>query len=134
MIKKYINEETILYIIFGIITSLLNILLFSILNYIGINYLISNIITLIIVKIVAYICNKMFVFKSRCNNFKELFLEFIRFFFSRFITLLIDYFGLIIFIELFGIDKTISKIIITVVVVVINYFFGKKYVFKNSMN
>ena len=134
MIKKYINEETILYIIFGIITSLLNILLFSIFNYIGINYLISNIITLIIVKIVAYICNKMFVFKSRCNNFKELFLEFIRFFFSRFITLLIDYFGLIIFIELFGIDKTISKIIITVVVVVINYFFGKKYVFKNSMN
>ena len=134
MIKKYINEETILYIIFGIITSLLNILLFSLLNYIGINYLISNIITLIIVKIVAYICNKMFVFKSRCNNFKELVLEFIRFFFSRFITLLIDYFGLIIFIELFGIDKTISKIIITVIVVVINYFFGKKYVFKNSMN
>ena len=71
----------ILYIIFGILTSILNICLFIILNSIGINYLISNAITLIIVKIIAYVCDKIFVFKSKCKSKKELTLEFLKFFF-----------------------------------------------------
>ena len=33
---------------------------------------------------------------------------------------------------MFGLDKTLSKIIITVFVVVLNYFIGKKHVFKKA--
>lgn len=126
------KNQIILYIIFGIITSILNVLCFSILVNIGLKYQISNIITLIIVKIVAYICNKKYVFKSKCKNIKELIKEFYNFILWRGITLLIDYFGLIIIIETTNIDKKISKIIVTILVIIINYITGKKYVFKNK--
>ena len=92
----------------------------------------SNIITLIIVKIICYILNKIFVFKSKCNNIKELIIEFIKFMFYRLITLIIDYFGLIILVEYINIDKLISKIIIVFIVIILNYMFSKKYVFKEK--
>ena len=45
--------------------------------------------------------------------------------------MLIDYFGLIALVEICGFDKIISKIFLTVLVIVINYFVGKKHVFKS---
>lgn len=132
MINKIINKETILYSIVGIITSILNILLFYILIIINIDYKIANIITLVIVKITAYVLNKNIVFKSKCSNKYDLIKEFIRFIIYRGLTLLIDYFGLIIFIDIFNINKLLSKIIIVIIVIIINYITGKKYVFKKK--
>lgn len=127
------KKQLCLYIIFGVITSILNIVCFILLTNIGLEYKISNLITLIIVKITAYICNKKYVFKSKCNSIKELIKEFCGFVLWRGITLLVDYFGLIILTETTNFDKKISKIIITVLVIVINYITGEKYVFKNKV-
>ena len=44
--------------------------------------------------------------------------------------MIIDYFGVILFVEVFNIDKVISKIIVLIIVVIINYFLCKKYVYK----
>lgn len=129
--KKYINREVISYLIIGLITTLINIGLFSLLCLI-LEYKISNIITLIVVKIIAYILNKIFVFKTKCNSIKELLLEFIKFIFFRIITLLVDYFGLIILVEVLSVNKLIGKIIVVVFVIILNYIFSKKYVFKEK--
>ena len=131
IIKKSINKETILYGIFGVATSVLNILLFRVLIIANVEYKIANLITLIVVKLAAYLCNKNFVFHSKCANFWELIKEFFRFLIARGATALIDYFGLIILVEAFDLNKTISKIFITVLVIIINYFVGKKHVFKS---
>lgn len=119
------KKQIILYIIFGIITSTLNILFFYILISLKINYQIANLITLIIVKIITYICNKKIVFKSKCNSIKELIIEFLKFIFWRGFTLIIDYFGLIILVEIFKINKVISKIVITTTVIIVNYITSK---------
>lgn len=129
-IKKVINRETILYGIFGVLTSLLNYFLFKALLGLGMDYRLGNLITLIVVKLAAYICNKNFVFKSHCESFLELCKEVLRFVFARGATALIDYFGLILLVELFRFDKLYSKIFVTVLVIVINYVVGKKHVFK----
>ena len=129
--KKYINREVISYLIIGLITTLINIGLFSLLCLI-LDYKISNIITLVFVKIIAYILNKLFVFKTKCNSIKELLLEFIKFIFFRIITLLVDYFGLIILVEVLSVNKLIGKIIVVVFVIILNYIFSKKYVFKEK--
>ena len=42
----------------------------------------------------------------------------------------IDFSGLILLVELFSVDKMIGKVILTVVVIIINYFASKKVVFK----
>lgn len=129
-IKKVINRETILYGIFGVLTSLLNFFLFKALLSMGMDYKLGNLITLIVVKLTAYICNKNFVFKSHCESFFELCKEVFRFVFARGATALIDYFGLILLVEIFQFDKLYSKIFVTVLVIIINYVVGKKHVFK----
>ena len=95
MLGKIINRETVLYGIFGVLTSLLNIALFKILLILSVEYKIANFFTLIVVKLVAYICNKNFVFQSKTGDWIELAKEFGRFIIARGTTMLIDYFGLI---------------------------------------
>lgn len=130
-IGKFINKETVLYGIFGVGTSVLNIVLFRLLICF-LDYRPANLITLVTVKLAAYVCNKNFVFKSRCADLGELLKEFIRFVIARGTTALIDYFGLILLVEVFEANKLLSKIFITVTVIIINFFVGKKHVFKTE--
>jgi len=128
-LKKIINHETIMYGIFGVFTTIINIGLYQILLYYGIQYSYSNLIALVITKITAYVVNKLFVFNSKTNNLLELLKELWRFVVSRGFTMLIDYFGLIFLVEVFELNKSTCKYIITIVVVIINYFLSKKHVF-----
>ena len=128
--KNNSKKEIILYIIFGIITTIINIGLFYILNKIGLKYIIANLIALISAKFAAYLCNKFFVFKKKCKNKKELTKEILLFIFWRGISMIIDFIGLIILIEVFSFDKMIGKTLITIVVIIINYFACKNRIFK----
>ena len=132
LFSKY--KEFITYAVGGIITTILHIVMFAILTFIGIKYYIANIITLISIKTIAYFINKIFVFKTKCKNKKELIEEVLKYIFSRIFTLIIDYFGLILLVELLHINVMIGKIIVLIIVVLINYFLCKKYVYKEDMN
>lgn len=131
-LSKFINRQTILYTIFGILTSILNIVLFQVMLFFSFEYRIANFITLITVKIIAYICNKNFVFKSKCPDIVSLLKEVFRFIVARGSTMLIDFFGLVIFVDFFQFSKLPSKVFITILVIVLNYVIGKKHVFKDS--
>ncbi len=129
--RKIINRETALYLLCGIGTMLLNIFVFWAGLKLNVDYRYANITALIITKLAAYLCNKVFVFQSHCKNFTALLLEFLRFLASRGFTMILDYFGLILMLEVLHTLQMASKIFITAVVVVINYFLGKKCVFIN---
>lgn len=131
-LSKIINQEIVSYGIFGILTSCLNVGLFQFLVWCHLDYKYANFVTLIIVKLTAYICNKNFVFHSKTGSLMALVKEFGRFIIARGLTMIIDYVGLIIMVELFMCDKLLSKCIITVFVIFINYFIGKKHVFKDQ--
>ena len=132
LLGKVINRETVLYGVFGVGTSVLNVVLFSGLLAAGMPYKIANVITLVVVKLAAYVCNKNFVFQSHCANLRELLGEFGRFVVARGATALIDYFGLILMVDLLLLPKVPSKVFLTVFVILINYFVGKSHVFKNK--
>lgn len=131
IVNKFVNRETILYGIVGIGTSILNVVLFQIFLLAKLDYRVANVITLIIVKLAAYICNKNLVFRSHTGSFSGLAREFGRFVIARGATMLIDYFGLIFMVEILALPKLVSKCIVTVAVIIINYFVGKKHVFKD---
>lgn len=131
ILSKFVNKETVLYTIFGVLTSILNVLLFQIFLLLNIEYKLSNFISLVIVKITVYICNKKIVFKSKCPDMPSLCKEAFRYIVARGLTMLIDFFGLIIMVDFLEISKLPSKIFITAVVVILNYILGKKHVFKN---
>lgn len=108
----------------------LNLGLSQLLVLIGLDYKISNAITLVTVKTFCYFTNKIFVFKTPFGSLKQVVAEAIRFVFARWLTFLVDYFGAILMVEVCNISFFYSKCFLSVLVVLLNYVFSKKLVFK----
>lgn len=118
------------YLIFGVLTTLVNIISFYIFNnLLHIDYLIVNIISWFLSIIFAYITNRNYVFK---NHKKDNFKTFILFISSRLTTLLLDMLFIILLIEKIQISEINSKIIVQIIVIVINYLLSKLLVFKDK--
>lgn len=133
IMKKLFFREFITYGIFGVMTTLVNILVFQLLwKEMGIIYGIANIIAVLAAKVFAYLTNKCFVFRSHCANIRELLMEIIRYIFARGFTGLIDIFGMLFAVEILMADEMIAKYIIQVIVIVLNYIFGKRLVFREN--
>ena len=144
MIKKikelYIKyKEIINYLIFGILTTLVNlitkyILLFTILNPTnGFQLHIAIIISWIAGVLFAYFTNRKFVFESKNENKLK---EFISFVVARIATLLLEMFIMWFFVTLLKLDSDLYVVIFTLVaqvaVIIGNYIFSKLFVFKKD--
>lgn len=100
--------------------------------------LISNIISWVLAVIFAYITNKIWVFESRIWKPNYILKEVSLFVSSRFLTGLLEIFGVPLLIHLglsqtiFGIEGMISKIFVSILVVILNYVFSKLFIFKKN--
>lgn len=129
LLKKY--REIILYLIFGGLTTLVNIVIYFITTKIFfIDYQISNVIAWIISVTFAFVTNKLFVFESKNKIKKDNLKEAISFYLFRILSLVIDIITMYILVEVFTIDDMISKIISNVIVIIVNYLFSKLFIFK----
>lgn len=126
-IKNIVN-----YVICGILTTILNILVFYILDIYNVNYRINTTISTLISVIFAYITNKIYVFESRELGRKKVLKEILKFIFSRVGTYIVEIIGMYIFIELVKIENLISKILMNVIVIILNYILSKFYIFKKE--
>ncbi len=135
--KKY--KDIILYIIFGIATTVINFAVYTVLvKFLSQDMTLSNLISWVISVTFAFITNKIFVFSSRSFKAKTLFKESISFYSSRIITGIIEIiFPTVLFqigldFELFGIKGFVAKAIVNVVIIILNYVFSKLFVFKRK--
>lgn len=130
---KVINRETILYIVFGIATTLINFSVFAVLNK---AFLLpwkeSNIAAWIVAVIFAFFTNKYYVFSSKSTEKKKLIWEFSTFISARLLSLLVEYIGLFIMIDMCHIEELISKVVINVIVIIVNYIFSKFITFRKK--
>lgn len=127
-------REFIVYVIVGLSTTLVNILIYRGLLAVQVDYKIANLFALILCKVYGYVANKIIVFRSHCSSFRELMLEMLRFVFARGFTGLVDYFGLIFAVEILHFDKIISKYVLQAIVILLNYILGKFMVFRKKQN
>ena len=127
--NKY--REVIDYIIFGGLTTLVNIVAFfifdTLLNW---PYLIANAIAIVVSILFAYITNKLFVFRTKDLPLKENILEFARFIGFRLLSGLADMATMWILVDLLTLDTNIAKLLTQFIVVVLNYVFSKLFIFK----
>ena len=129
--KKY--SEIINYLIVGVLTTLVSIVIYGVFTKLfHVNYMISNVISWIGSVSFAYITNKIFVFKSKCDSEKDVLIEVYQFFKYRVFSLLIDILLMYVFVEIFTIDDMISKVIVQFIVIALNYIFSKLFVFKKK--
>lgn len=127
--KKY--EEIVNYLIVGVLTTLVSIIVYAIFTKLfHVNYMISNVFSWIVSVLFAYVTNKKFVFKSKCDSKKKVFVEIYQFFKYRILSFLIDVLLMYVFVELITLDDMIAKLIVQIIVIVLNYVFSKLFVFK----
>ncbi|WP_079494856.1 GtrA family protein [Maledivibacter halophilus] len=119
------------YLLFGILTTLINILVYSLCIKITIHYLLSNYIAFIISVIFAYITNKKWVFNDLRKK-KLIRNEFTNFLGCRIFTLIVESIILYIFISLLGLNKYGVKILTNIVVIVLNYILSEFIVFQKE--
>lgn len=136
LFKEKNIKELIRYGLVGLSTTAINLIVYHIFLFF-IDYKYANLIALVSSKIYGYFANKNIVFRSKTDNLKAFLLEVIRFVFARGITAVVDYFGLIIAVDLLSFDKVISKYVLQVIVIIMNFIMGKYMVFnqggENSM-
>ena len=145
LIIKY--KELIIYGVFGVGTTLVNFLTYKLFNMLlGVEYyLLSNIIAWFVSVIFAYVTNKLFVFESKSWNVRVVAKEVPSFFAARVFSFLVEEAGLFLLVDILGMKNfsvdvfgftvsgnMISKVLLAVVVVVLNYFFSKFVVFRKK--
>lgn len=155
-------KEIVMYIIFGVLTTLVNWLTYAIvepplsralngdtviltmahfeLTNATLAIFLANLIAWVAGVLFAFITNKIWVFESKSWRPKVAFKEFWLFVLARLITGVLEWFGVPLLVALglnrplFGVDGFVAKILVSVIVVILNYVFSKLIIFKENRN
>ena len=131
LFKKY--KSVILYLVFGVLTTVVNIVAYYLLDLNGLfNTVINTSIAWVVAVIFAYVTNKKWVFESKVEGFKDNFKEMMSFFGCRIATGLMDVGIMFVFVDILRYDDMIIKIASNVLVVILNYVGSKLLVFRNK--
>ncbi len=144
------RREIILYLVFGVLTTIVNLLVYGglilavqpkriLAEYILwfrtplYWYSVASVIAWIAAVSFAYVGNKLYVFRSRNLTRRELIQEVLSFFGARVLSLLLfDLAGLSLLIQVFSMNEFIAKLIMNVLVIIFNYVASKLVIFKKK--
>jgi len=127
--------EIVRYLIVGVLTTLVSLVVYYGLTYTilhpdnGFELQIANVISWILSVIFAYFANRIFVFKSKNENRWKEATSFVG---SRVITLIMDMTFMFVLVTLFKINDKLVKLFSQVIVIVVNYIFSKLFVFNKE--
>ncbi|NRD14315.1 GtrA family protein [Pediococcus acidilactici] len=123
-------KQVILYLFFGGLTTIINILSFEILltNF-NLYYQLCNVIAWIISVTFAYFTNKVWVFESNYTTRASFFFEFVKFYFFRLLSLGFELIIVHVGIKVLHMDPLLVKLIDNVFIVLINYIFSRVFIF-----
>ncbi|MCI8441227.1 MAG: GtrA family protein [Provencibacterium sp.] len=127
-------KEVILYLIFGGLTTLVNIVSYALFaDWLGIYYLTANVIAWILSVLFAYLTNRSFVFESKSQGRAAL-RELLLFFGCRLLSGLFDMACMYVCVDLLQMPGLAAKILSNVIVIILNYLFSKFLIFQKKEN
>lgn len=122
------TKEMMSYVFVGIMTTLVNYIVYFVLLKMHSHWLIANSISWVFAVIFAYYANKKYVFESQ-NDIKK---ELSSFVLLRFLTLIVENGCLYVFINLIHIQPMISKLLVSFITILSNYILCKFKIFKKE--
>jgi len=126
-------KETLLYILFGVCTTIINTIVYACLYETGVlDNFSSNIIAWILSVLFAFITNKLWVFKSENTSQKQLVREVVNFFSCRIATGILDIIIMYVGVNILGIIGVGVKMFSNIIVILLNYVASKVYIFKTK--
>lgn len=146
---KICNREVLSYLLFGALTTVVSLVtfwlpnrLFSAVGYAGVlhyllhspkdfSYVESNVISWVCAVAFAFVTNKLFVFESKARDQKTVLRELSSFVGGRLTTLLVDTALMFLLVTVLSVGEMFSKVLVQIVIVLLNYFISKLFVFRN---
>ena len=118
------------YLFFGVLTTIISLGSFWILiHFTTINENISNFISIVLGILSAYVLNRFYVFESKEKNILK---EFSKFVMARVASSLFDMITFFIFATCLSLNEMMVKIVISIIVIILNYVLSKWLVFKEN--
>lgn len=147
VISKLVEYEVLMYLIFGVLTTVVNFVVFwlcgkindseKVLFTVGsfsLTWLyVANSLAWICAVLFAFVTNKLFVFESKEKQVSSVARELISFFGARILSfVLFDWAMFALFVEVFHMNEYVAKIIYSVCVIIFNYVASKLVVFRKK--
>ncbi|MFC6200924.1 GtrA family protein [Lactiplantibacillus nangangensis] len=128
-------QSVLSYLIFGGLTTLVNIVVFWLFNnFTSWPVWLSNAIAWFLSVLFAYITNKLWVFDSKTPTVKAVMAEATSFFGFRLLSFFVDEAIMVIGVTVLHGNSLLVKILDQVIIVVMNWFFSKLFIFKDRAN
>jgi len=118
---KVMNREVISYLIFGVLTTLVKS---------GTDYRIATAVAWAVSVLFAFLVNKIFVFQSYDLHLSFVMKEILSFTACRAASGVMEMILMVIMVSWLKMDEYVSKILVSVVVVIANYGFSKVFIFR----
>lgn len=128
---KMTKRQILLYGIFGVFTTAINIVAFIVLEKI-MPYLVANVIAWTVSVLFAFFTNKYYVFESKSFRTSIWLRELWEFILARTSTGLIDFVGMFVLISCLQVNALCSKVLLNIIVIVGNYILSKYWIFRGN--
>lgn len=126
-------KQIILYGIFGVLTTVINIFAYwAFTRMFGLSVITSTSLAWVAAVFFAYWSNRKFVFESKNSSLIAVFFEAVYFFACRIATGLFDVIFMYIFADLLALNDVIVKVVSNFIVVILNYVASKLFIFKEG--
>lgn len=135
--KKAPNAEVIregvAYLVFGVLTTLIDYVISNALYYgVHIDSVPAQSVGWVAAVLFAFVTNKWWVFRSYTLKVREVWAEFVSFVLCRVATFLFNLAAIFVMVDVLKMEFFICKLLISVVVVVLNYIFSKILIFAHK--
>lgn len=133
IIKKFLTKEVIMYVIFGVLTTLVNLIIsFILVGAFKIGGSIASAIGIVSSILFAYFTNRKWVFNTTAKGFAENLKEFWKFIAGRLVTMVIEQGGVMVLYDVLNMPFVPVKLSLTIIVIILNYIFSKFFAFKTN--
>lgn len=131
--KKFVNRETVSYLIFGVLTTLVDWVSYWAMRQVEVDYRLATIGSWAAAVLFAFVTNKLFVFNSWDLHPRKVWKEFSSFVICRVATGLFTLVAMIAMVSGLKISQDfICKIAVSVISLVLNYLLSKLFIFKDN--
>lgn len=127
------RKDIVIYIIFGALTTAVNyVVYFPLYNFTAISAVLCNCIAWFVSVCFAFLTNKPFVFQSHDWSANVLLSEFLKFMGCRVLSGVLESVIIMITVDILSWNGNIWKLVTGLLVVILNYFGSKFFVFRNK--
>lgn len=128
--NRFVNRETVSYLIFGVLTTLVDWLVYPLLRWMDYSVAFSTAGAWAAAVLFAYVTNKIFVFQSYSLRPAVLVKEFVSFVSCRLLSGVFTIAAMVFIVDVMGWNEWIGKVAVSAISLVLNYIFSKLFIFK----